>query len=766
MELLVHPSPLMHLVLITRRDPPLSLTSLRSRGMFTEISAKDLRFSALETRLYLERFLRITISDQTAQVLEEKMEGWVTGLHLAALSIKNEADQERVTAGLLETPHYVRDYLIEEVLSQLPLQFEEYLLATTILNRFCGSLCDAIVPKGAEGHHHVETGVNGRTFIEGLNKMHLFAIPLDTDNRWFRYHHMFQDLLQGQLKKRLNAEAIAALHSRAGRWFGEHGLIEEALQHALAAGDIEFAVMQIERYRYPLMNEEQWSRMGYLLKMFPDQVTETHPELLIMRAWIAYDANRLEEIEEILGLAKPLIDAITHENYRARSLRGEMNALLGYKSNVEADSKKAMTYLQKAMEMLPSEHDLARGQVTASYCIARQMSGDQLGIQEMEQTLAAEDAAQKSAFHSRKLAGYCFVNWLKGDLEGLLRNAEQLFHYAKKRSLPETTISARYFSGIVCYFRNDISLAEPHFNHAAENIDLANGIVGIQSCFALALIYQNQGHTQKARETAEKAATFAKERQSPINRMWTHAFMAEMDLLQGRMDQVQRWADQFNPDLFRALTWFYFPPLTLAKVRLAQGTPESLQQAADLLDRLDSFVVSVHNTRFRIDILALQALLNDYQGNQAAALKKLAESITLAESGGFIQNYVDMGLPMADLLKRLGKQNLSGDHVEKVLNAFTDDERIVAPETTGHPLQPSHQSSRSSSFSQPLVEPLTNRELDVLELLADRFQNKEIADKLFITTETVKGHLKNIYQKLSVKNRREAVVEANRLDII
>ena len=596
--------------------------------------------------------------------------------------------------------------------------------------------------------------------------MHLFVIPLDADNRWFRYHHMFQDLLQGQLKNRHNAEAIAALHSRAGLWFGENGFIEEALQHALAAGDIKFAVMQIERYRQTVMNQEQWSRMGRLLKMFPDKVVQTHPELLMMRAWIAYDVNRMEEMEEILGLAESMINAITHENIRARSLRGELNTFLGYKSNVEADSKNAMIYLQKAMEMLPSEYDLARGQVAVSYCIARQMSGNQLVIQEVEQTLTAEDVAHKSAFHSRKLAGYCFANWMNGDLAGLLKNADQLFHYSKKWSLPETMNCAQYFSGIACYYRNDISMAEQHLIHVVENIYRANGIVGIQSCFALAQVYQSQGFTQKARETVEMAATLAKERQSPFDIVLTQAFMVELDLLQGRMNQVQRWADQFNPDLFRALTWFYFPPLTLAKVWLAQGTSESLQQAAELLDRLDDFVVSIHNTRFRIEILALQGLFNDYQGNQAAALKKLAGSIVLAEPGGFIRNYVNMGLPMADLLKRLGKQNIAGDHVEKVLGAFRDDERTAAPETAGDPIPSSNGASRSLSLSQPLIEPLTNRELDVLELLAGRLQNKEIADKLFISTGTVKGHLKNIYQKLIVKSRLEAVAEAKRLDII
>jgi LuxR family maltose regulon positive regulatory protein len=188
---------------------------------------------------------------------------------------------------------------------------------------------------------------------------------------------------------------------------------------------------------------------------------------------------------------------------------------------------------------------------------------------------------------------------------------------------------------------------------------------------------------------------------------------------------------------------------------LAQGTTESLRQATDLLDHLDDFVVSLHNTRFRIDILALQALLNDCQDNGAAALKKLTESLALAEPGGFLRNYVDLGPPMAELLKRMRDHHPAGDDVEKILASFRNDEEMIVPEATG-----------LSSPSQPLIDPLTHREIDVLELLAQRFRNKEIADKLFVSPETVKAHLHNIYQKLNVSKRREAVEKAKKLRIL
>jgi len=283
-------------------------------------------------------------------------------------------------------------------------------------------LCDALIgPDSGPG----ESEIDGAGFIAKLQHDNLFLIALDTENRWFRYHHLFQDLLKEQLKQRCSPEEIATYHSRASRWFGRKGLIEEALEHALAKGDIPSAVMLIEQHRYSLMNQEQWSRMSRILQMFPDQDVERYPELLLIKAWILYHAHRVQEMAEILDLAEPLIDAITIEMDRANSLRGEIYALLSYKSNVEADSKKAIRHVQKAIGMLHPEHILARGQVTASYCIARHILSSQSVIPEVEQILPVWDPAYKSACHSRGLAGYCFVHWMKGDLAGLLRDANQ-----------------------------------------------------------------------------------------------------------------------------------------------------------------------------------------------------------------------------------------------------------------------------------------------------------------------------------------------------
>ena len=247
----------------------------------------------------------------------------------------------------------------------------------------------------------------------------------------------------------------------------------------------------------------------------------------------------------------------------------------------------------------------------------------------------------------------------------------------------------------------------------------------------------------------------------------SRAFEAELALRQGQIAEAANWAKQFTAKPFTAMYRFYVPQLTLVRVLLAQDTTDSREQAADLLKQLYDFVSSTHNKRFLIDVLALQALLYDSRGEEPAATKCLTDALRLAEPGGFIRPFVDSGPLMADLLKSLHKQKIAVDYIEKILAAFGQEgEQTVVPEASDQPTTPHRQPRRTFPPSQPLVDPLTNRELDVLELLAQRLSNKEIADKLFISTTTVKGHLQNIYGKLRVSKRREAVVKAEKIGII
>jgi LuxR family maltose regulon positive regulatory protein len=294
-----------------------------------------------------------------------------------------------------------------------------------------------------------------------------------------------------------------------------------------------------------------------------------------------------------------------------------------------------------------------------------------------------------------------------------------------------------------------------------EDVYSGHVFVGIESYHVLSMIYQSYGNMEEARGIAEKATAFAMERLSSYAVVCSRAFEAELAILQGRFQEAATWARQFNPDPFRSIVWFHFPQLTLAKVLLAENTSKSREKASDLLNRLSIFVKKIHNTRFLIDVLALQALLLDARGKKKDSMEKLVEALCLAEPGGFVRNFLDMGLPMANLLGRLDKKNNNREYIQQILEAFKIDQKKAISD--GSAVQ---SFSSRTEVLQPLIEPLTNRELDIMDLIEQRLQNKEIADKLFISIETVKAHLKNIYQKLNVRNRRQAVEESKKLGII
>jgi LuxR family maltose regulon positive regulatory protein len=284
--------------------------------------------------------------------------------------------------------------------------------------------------------------------------------------------------------------------------------------------------------------------------------------------------------------------------------------------------------------------------------------------------------------------------------------------------------------------------------------------------FCLSLIYQVRGQPDKAIERNRKMMDYAIDTGNQIVLQTTKAFAAELALRQGRLAEASHWAKRYNPEPFTPPFAFYMPQLTLAKIRQAQDTTDSRHQAADLLDRLNDFLRSIHNIHYRIHVLALQAMLHDKQGEAPAAFEKLTEALALAEGGSFIRLFVDLGPRMAELLKQLQNQNVAVDYIEIILVAFRDDERAVGPEAADHPIASAHQPLRASTLSQPLVEQLTNRELDVLDLLGQRLRTKEIAEKLFISTTTVNTHLRNIYGKLNVNRRREAVEKSQALGML
>jgi LuxR family maltose regulon positive regulatory protein len=745
----------MHLVVATRRDPPLSLMELRARGQMTEIRVQELRFSAGEIAQFLQQVMGMKVDEKTAAVLEKKTEGWVAGLRLAVLSLRERTDLDRILEDLPDDNRYVMDYIITEVLSRQPPTIQELLLATALLKRFCAELCEAVCPQSLEAGTCEITGLE---FLERLEQSNLFVIPLDDQRHWFRYHHLFQQLLLRQLKSRFSPDKIDVFHHRAGTWFAENGLLEEALHHILAAGDIPKAALLVAKHRHDLMNKEQWHRLRGWLDLLPRHTVEASPELLLAKAWLLIG---WPEMAEVMSRIESLLTEMAPDATSVIKLQCELDTLRSLVFYHMAEGQQAFNFAQRALQTFGREQNSIAGLAAMLLGLSYQMLGDLESARKAVHKAFKEVKVKGSTYHARVMLTLCFMDYMEADLKGALQSAKQCLKLGRQFKLAECSAHGHYFLGICHYNRNDLATAESYLIPVVKGPYITNSHNFAFSAFALALTYQTLGRPIEAQEMVDLVVNHALEIHNTSLLQTAQAFQAEVALRQGYVAEAGHWAKTFDPYPFSVAYRFYVPQITLAKWFLAQDSKKGQQQAADLLSRLHDFFASSHNSSLLIDVLALQALLYYARDNEAEAMSALDRAITLAEPGGFIRPFLDLGSQMAELLSRLSDQTMASGYVGQIMEAFGKDKTVAQPTPTQD-----HASAMVPASAGALSELLTHREMEILRLLGPGLTNKEIASKLFISPETVKKHTQSIYHKLNVSNRRQAVARAYELGIL
>jgi LuxR family transcriptional regulator, maltose regulon positive regulatory protein len=751
--LLQHPLHRMHLVIVTRQDPPLPLRLLRARAQVTEIRGQDLRFSASEIAKFMEQTLGAPLTDEAIAVLAEKTEGWAAGLRLATLTLRFSEKIDSQIARLHAQNQFVMDYLINEVQAHIPPAIQSFLLKTAILDRLCGPLCLEVI--GSDS-----AGCQPQTCLEWLEQNGMFTTALDTQGQWYRYHHLFQELLRTRLMQQSSADEIAVLHLRASAWFAANGFIEEALHHALAGQDVAAAVQLVAQHRHALLNTEQRPRLERWLRMFPSTTLAHYPDLLLTRAWIAeLDRADARTILDSLGQAQALVDQMTEEPERARQLQGEIDTLRSIEKSFAADDPQGVIRLAtRALEMMPQAWYMARVEAWLELAIGYQMSGQLSRSYAVLAAAQTEDPEDIAAPRARLSASRCLVHWMAADLPGMLQWAQRTVSAAQVTDQQIESLGwGRHYLAIGHYHRNDLAAAELYANAVQEQPHACHRLCVVHNAIVLAATRQARGRPAEALLTLDRANDFLVETRSEALQPLVQAFGAELAAMQGDLDTAGHWAKTIGSHLpLGAMAFFYAPQLALPKILLAQNTPASRQQAAEALSRLYDFVTTTHNTRFTIEVLALQVLLQDAQGDERAALALLEQAVLLAEPGGFIRLFADLGPRMAELLARLRRTGAASGYTGQILHAFGE----------STPAVPSQRAAVSPMERTELVEPLTERQSEVLALLAQRMSNKEIAQALTISPQTVKKHVYAIYQKLQVSGRREAVAKAIRLGLL
>jgi LuxR family transcriptional regulator, maltose regulon positive regulatory protein len=766
--LLEHLPPQVHLVIATREDPHLPLARLRARGHLTELRAADLRFTSSEAAEFLNQVMGLGLTADDIAALESRTEGWIAGLQLAALSMQGRGDVPGFIRAFAGDDRYIVDYLIEEVLQRQPEHVRSFLLETSILDRLSGPLCDAVTGQD-----------DGKTLLETLQRGNLFVVPLDDKRRLFRYHHLFGDVLQVHATDE-QPDQIPIRHRRASEWYERNGLPSEAIRHALAARDFERAANLIELASLEMLLSRQEETFNGWLYALPGDVVRVRPVLSAYFALSLVSTDleaagpHLQNAERLLNERLDSPSSVTcpehsrrmvvvdHEGFR--TLPGLLEIIRAYRAGAFGDVSGSVEHARKALDVLPEDDLLWRGAAASLLGLAYWTSGE---LDAAHRSFADGIALLRMTGDvTQSLSGWLILADIR-TAQGRLRDAagiyEEALDLATEHLHPLPPPAADLYVGMseLRLQHNDLEAAERHL-FASRAISEHGGISENRHRWyiAMARISVARGDLDRALELLDESERLYVRSPDPYVRPIS-ALKARVWIRQGRMDRALGWMRDQDLSVDDDLSYLReFEHITFARLLIARygnGRSESsIRDANALLERLREAAEDGGRIGSLIEILVLQAIAHEAQGNAAGALAPLERALILAEPEGYVRVFVDEGMPIARLLTAAVARGIAPDYTSTILAAF-EAEGLMSGESPRPP---------AAGTAQPLIEPLSQRELEVLQLIAQGLSNREISDRLFVALSTVKGHNRIIFDKLQVRRRTEAVARARELGLL
>ncbi len=741
--LVEHQPAQMHMVISTREDPSLPLARLRARSQMIELRASDLRFTPAEASEFLNQVMGLTLSVEDITSLETRTEGWIAGLQLAAISMHGQKDASGFIQAFTGSHRYILDYLLEEVLQRQSTEVQNFLLRTSILERMCGPLCDAVLGN---------SNSSGQETLTYLERANLFIVSLDDERYWYRYHHLFGDLLRKRLKQSFTTEGINTLQIQASEWYENNGMILEAFKHAVAAKDVNRANRLMEDKKMPLHLPGVPTIILNWLESLPTSVLNANPALWWKQAAMMLSNYQMIGVEEKLQATEAAlalkIPPNTEMDEWSRNLVGKIAVARAELAANLYQSETSLAYANRALEYLHPNNTAYRSSAIQYIGFAHYIQGDR---DEADQAYhEALSLAQAIGDNEGVLLAITRLGQVH-ELRNQLHQAAEKYQYALQligeNPIPFTTVV--YLGLARIYFEwNDLDTAEKYGELSFQLARLCDQVV---DRLILSQLFMSQ--IKLIRGDVAGAASFLKQAEQNT-RQWEFAARVPSIAVQ----QVLIHLSQGNIDAAVQIAQQNDLPILQARTLIAQGDPSAA--LAVLVPHRQKMEEKGWENNL-LSTMVLQALALHLLGEKEPAYKVLSEALTLAEPGGFIRQFVEQGEQMRLLILgfRSWIENQSGarihplrGNVDKLLAAFTTTQAVLV--------------SPTKNPQSELIEPLSQRELEVLQLICQGFSNQEICQRLFLALDTVKGHNRRIFEKLQVHRRTEAIAKARELNLL